>query len=114
MLKLLLRGRWPPTDGPLPPPAPPLLPTPPPRSERFSTPLLPFDVLGSSAAICALKVLATCEVEVSIEAAVSEISTTVDTLPTCILMLTVVILLSSMATLSKVLVLNPEADAVML
>ena len=38
-VKLLLRGRCPPTDGPEPTPTPPVLATPASSSDRFSTPL---------------------------------------------------------------------------
>src|SRR5215469_18121316 len=38
IVKLLLRGRCPPTDGPEPAPKPPVLPTPACSSEAFNTP----------------------------------------------------------------------------
>src|SRR5690349_7853298 len=50
MVKLLLRGRCPPTDGPVPTPTPPRLPTPELSSERFRTPPRRFAADGSSAA----------------------------------------------------------------
>src|SRR3954468_19621565 len=37
-VKLLLRGRWPPTEGPVPAPTPPLLATPAPKRDRLITP----------------------------------------------------------------------------
>ena len=38
IVKLLLRGRWPPTEGPLPAPTEPLVATPDCKSDKFSTP----------------------------------------------------------------------------
>src|ERR1700753_281869 len=40
IVKLLLRGRWPPTEGPAPTPTPPLLVTPALNSDRFRAPKL--------------------------------------------------------------------------
>jgi hypothetical protein len=47
-MKLLFIGRWPPTDGPVPCPTPPLLATPELSRDRFSAPKSPlaFSMIG--------------------------------------------------------------------
>src|ERR1043166_205188 len=47
IMKLLLRGRCPPIEGPVPAPTPPLLATPELSKERFKTPL-PIEAAGRS------------------------------------------------------------------
>src|ERR1017187_4174152 len=81
MVKLLLRGRCPPTDGPAPRPIAPLVPTPAFRSARLSTPYPP-DTLGSSDMALSWKVFCTEAVVVSIEAAEAETSTVSTLVPT--------------------------------
>ncbi len=76
IVKLLLRGRWPPTDGPAPTPTPPLVATPAPKSEGFNTPL-PEAAPGMSAIWPASKVLESCAVVVSSAGATPETSTVV-------------------------------------
>ena len=81
IVKLLLRGLCPPTEGPSPNPMAPALATPAPSSERFSTPRASDDP-GESIASRGWNVDATWAVVVSITAAVSVTSTTVATSPT--------------------------------
>src|SRR5882762_9595230 len=76
MVKLLLRGRCPPTEGPEPTPTPPLVATPELKSERFNTPL-PFGEEGKSAICCPSYVLDSCAVVVSSVCAIPETSTVV-------------------------------------
>src|SRR5277367_3539893 len=68
MVKLLLRGLWPPTEGPVPAPTPPLVATPDPSKERLRTPK-PTDAVGKSANCLASKVVLSCAVVVSRAAA---------------------------------------------
>ena len=110
-VKLLLRGRWPPTDGPVPAPTPPLLATPEPSSERFSTPKPMLDV-GRSATALALNVFCTCAVVVSMAVAASCTSTEVATWPTCKLIFAVTVLLSSTVRSRKEEVPKPVAENV--
>src|SRR5947209_1795739 len=98
MVKLLFRGRCPPTDGPLPTPTPPLLATPEPRRERFRTPPLGLAELGNSAASCEEYVLVTWDVVVSMMAAAVETSTLLDTVPTCMERFTVLVTFRATAT----------------
>src|ERR1043165_7434976 len=76
IVKLLLRGRCPPTDGPAPAPTPPLLATPEPNSDRFSTPL-PTVADGRSELKRSSKVFDTVAVVVSSATATPETSTCV-------------------------------------
>src|ERR1700687_58954 len=64
IVKLLLRGRCPPTAGPEPTPTPPLLATPELNRERFNTPL-PVVAVGTSVTRRPSKVVCTCAVVVS-------------------------------------------------
>src|SRR5690242_10332999 len=97
IVKLLLRGRCPPTEGPVPAPTPPLLATPELNSERLITPS-PIDAVGRSAAAFVSKVFVTCAVVVSIETADSCTSTEAETCPTCKVIFAVAILFSSTPT----------------
>src|SRR3981081_4424504 len=76
-VKLLLRGRWPPTLGPEPAPIAPLLATPELKRERLRIPLAPRVVLGRSAFIFGSKVVASVELAVSSASATPETSTVV-------------------------------------
>src|SRR5260370_33782888 len=76
-VKLLLRGRCPPTLGPAPAPIPPLLATPELKSERLRIPLGPSVVLGRSAFILGSEVVASVELAVSSASATPETSTVV-------------------------------------
>ena len=73
-VKLLLRGRCPPTDGPAPRPTAPLEPTPAFNSERLITPLPP-EALGRSARLAVANEVCTLAVVVSIAAAAAVTST---------------------------------------
>ena len=82
IVKLLLRGRCPPTDGPVPAPMAPLEDTPDVYRARFRTPEPPL-VVGRSANCCASNVLCTCAVVVSMVTDEPVTSTTVFDSPTC-------------------------------
>src|SRR5690242_15929838 len=81
-VKLLLRGRCPPTDGPLPAPDAPLVETPELRSDRLITPE-PVAVIGRSAIWRDPKVVPTWAVVVSITLGPPLTSTAVAAWPTC-------------------------------
>src|SRR5205807_3421983 len=78
MVKLLLRGLCPPTEGPVPTPTPPLVVTPAASKERFKTPL-PAVAEGKSSTNCEVKSLVTCAVVVSRACAAPDTSIVFDT-----------------------------------
>src|SRR5271165_63248 len=94
IVKLLLRGRFPPTDGPEPTPTPPVLATPAFKSDKFRTPL-PFEVVGLSVISLATNVVEIVGVVESIVTAVSLTSTVVEVPATAVVILAVAVLLSS-------------------
>src|SRR6202030_2506393 len=73
MLKLLLRGRWPPMDGPVPAPTPPPVATPALKRERFRTPPVTAETGRSDASFWS-KVVLICAVVVSKAGAAPETS----------------------------------------
>ena len=113
IMKLLLRGRWPPTEGPVPTPMPPELATPAPSSDRLSTPPQVIRRGRESPPPCGPRSCShTCAVVVSMYVEASMTSIAVETVPTSILMLAVVALLSSTARSFSEVVVNPVAVAV--
>jgi hypothetical protein len=109
MVKLLLRGRWPPMAGPVPTPTPPELVTPALSSDRLRRPPVGLAAAGRSYAIFAWKLLATCEVDVSTALVASATSTVVVTLPTSSFPFAAVVLFNSTSTSRRVRVENPVA-----
>src|ERR1051326_5004969 len=66
-MKLLFRGRWPPTDGPAPAPTPPAPATPAPNKDRFKYPPAGKAATGLSAAKRLAKMFEICAVVLSIK-----------------------------------------------
>src|SRR5450432_2853362 len=97
MVKLLLRGRCAPTEGPEPSPTAPLEPTPAYNNERLITPLPP-DAMGRSIICLVSNVFCTWAVVVSILAAAAETSTVSTALPTARVILLVTVLFNVTAT----------------
>src|SRR5215472_10973576 len=81
IVKLLSRGLWPPTDGPVPAPTPPLVLTPDCSKDRFKTPS-PCPVTGKSVVIFVSYVLSICALVVLISGAAPDTSTVMDVAPT--------------------------------
>src|SRR5450432_1139065 len=111
MVKLLLRGRCPPTDGPAPKPMAPLEPTPAFSSERLITPLPP-DAMGRSPMLTDVNEVCTEAVVVSMVAPEAETSTVSTLVPTSSLTLLVEVLLSSTATARICALVKPAAVTV--
>src|SRR5271170_3290868 len=81
IVKLLLRGRWPPTEGPVPSPTAPPVAIPAWSSDAFMTPDPP-DTMGRFASCCAVYVFCSWAVVVSITAPSAETSTVCVDCPT--------------------------------
>src|SRR5450432_1906668 len=111
MVKLLLRGRCPPTEGPEPRPTAPPVPTPAFSSERLITPLPP-EAMGRSPMLAAVNEVCTEAVVVSMVAPEAETSTVSTLVPTSSLTLLVEVLLSSTATARICALVKPAAVTV--
>jgi len=111
MVKLLLRGRCPPTDGPVPAPVAPLVETPAFSSDKLSTPL-PLEVLGRSINCLCSNAVCTWDVVVSMTAAAAVTSTVAVLVPTSSFRLAVATLFNWTSTLFSWALLNPEAVTV--
>src|ERR1017187_1812482 len=111
MVKLLLRGRCPPTDGPEPRPMAPLEPTPAFSSDRLITPLPP-DAIGRSAMEALENAVCTAAVVVSIVAAAAETSTVSTLAPTSSLTLVVAIAFNATVTARICAFVKPGAVTV--
>src|SRR5581483_12492055 len=111
-VKLLSRGRWPPTEGPvpIPTPTPPALATPAVSIDRFRTPK-PVLVVGRSWLAFELKVFSTCAVDVSIVTAASLTFTVVVVLATSSVRFAVATWFNVTATFFNVAVAKLAADA---
>ncbi len=107
MVKLLLRGRCPPTDGPVPSPTAPLEPTPALSSDRLMIPLVPES--GRSDIEVLVNDVCTEAVVVSMVAAEAETSTVSTLVPTSSLILVVAVLLRAMVTARICVLVNPDA-----
>src|ERR1700733_5292513 len=81
MVKLLSRGRWPPPEGPVPPPTAPPVAIPAWSSDAFMTPDPP-DTIGRLASCSEVYVFCSCAVVVSITAPSAETSTVWVDVPT--------------------------------
>src|SRR4029077_2290435 len=105
-MKLWLRGRRPPTEGPVPTPTPPAVDTPALSSDRLSTPLPvpPVLAIGRSSACFASNVLCTCAVVVSSAGGAPDTSTEVTAPCTSSVTCSVLILFNSMRKLLMVVV----------
>ena len=111
-VKLLLLGRWPPTEGPvpMPTPTPPALATPAVSMDRFSTPN-PVLVVGKSSLDFAVYVFCTWAVVVSMTTVASLTLTVVVVLPTSNVKFAVATWFSTTETFFKVAGVKPAADA---
>src|SRR5450432_298010 len=109
MVKLLLRGRCPPTDGPEPRPMAPLEPTPAFNKERVITPDGP-DAMGRSVICIESKVVCTWAVVVSILAAAAETSTVSTLLPTARVMFVVTLWFNETAKARSCAFVKPGAE----
>src|SRR3974390_612143 len=107
-VKLLLRGRFPPTAGPEPAPRPPELATPAFNNDKFRTPLAPADI-GTSEASFAVKVVGIVGVVAS-RVTPSSLTSTVVAVPAGKTEISTVAFLFS-STLTCVVPFKPEAAA---
>ena len=113
-MKLLFRGRWPPTEGPVPAPTPPELATPAPNKDRFRYPPAGLAATGRSDASRLAKMFAICAVLVSINAAESTTSTDSVAVPTESVTLAVAVLFSSTLRSLSSRLAKPADDTVTL
>src|SRR4051812_3574613 len=113
IMKLLFRGRCPPTEGPDPTPTPPAVDTPALSSERLSTPLPvpPVLAIGRSSACFASNVVCTCAVVVSNAGGAPDTSTEVTAPCTSSVICSVLILFNSTRKLLIVVVEKFGAEA---
>src|SRR5579884_664777 len=116
IMKLLFMGRWPPTEGPVPWPTPPLLATPELSRESCNAPKFPwaFSMMGRLTIWLDSNELPTWAVVVSIAAAASLTSTVALTLPIWSVTFAVSVLFSSTLRLLIAAFAKPDALAVRL
>src|ERR1700734_2935447 len=112
MVKLLLRGRWPPTEGPVPTPTAPPVAIPAWSSDALMTPEPP-DTIGRFASCSAVYVFCSWAVVVSITAASPETSTVWVDCPTCSVTFAVTDWFNGMSRPFNSDLVKPEAVTVM-
>src|SRR5215471_14095380 len=105
IMKLLSRGRCPPTEGPVPAPTPPLVLTPDCNNDRFNTPR-PWAAIGRSVVIFVSKVLSICALLVLIKGVAPDTSTVMDAAPTSRVTIRELVLFSSTAKFVIVVVVK--------